>query len=242
MLVSAPAAPASAEAPPAPGPLPLFSDFGLEARPLCPFLDLRGAGTLLRDVCVAQSVPPPSTGVPPSDSAVPPTEPLVALSGAAWGRFFGLSLDLVFGGNDGASPAPGPRHVLLLVNGTGGPGGGPVYFFQLSTEHKPVPKAVLVAGAAGVHVHAWKSESVLYEPHTGGAGDTQSLVWLADAENVTLFGHSGNFREVSALGARLPQQRKARSAPTLYPIAPPPPHTHTHTRALHAAQHHGGRG
>jgi hypothetical protein len=229
MLVSAPAAPA--EAPPAPGPLPLLSDFGLVARPLCPFLDLRsGAGTLLRDVCVAQSVPPPSTGVPPSDSAVPPTEPLVALSGAAWGRFFGLSLDLIFGGNDGASPAPGPRHVLLLVNGTGGPGGGPVHFYQLSTEHKPLPKAVLVAGAAGVHVHAWKSESVLYEPHTGGAGDTQSLVWLVDAENVTLFGHSGNFREVSALGARPPQPRKAHSAPILY-HPPTPPSTHTYARS-----------
>ena len=180
-------------------PPPLLSDFGLVARPLCPFLDLRvGANALLRDVCVAATVPPPSSGVPPSTSPVPPTEPLVALSGSASGRVFGLSLDLVFGGNDGASPPPGPRHVLLLVNGTGGGGGGgggPLHFYQLSTEHKPVPKAVLVAGAANVHVHAWKSESTLYEPHTGGAGDTQSLVWVAGTTNFSVFGHSGNFRE-----------------------------------------------
>jgi hypothetical protein len=190
MLVSALPA-AAAAAPPT-----TLSDFGLVARPLCPFLDLRaGADTLLRDVCVAASVPPPS-GVPPSSGGPPPTEPFVALSGSASGRFFGLSLDLIFGGNDGASPPPGPRHVLLIVNGTGGGGGGgDVHFYQLSTEHKPVAKAVLFAGARGVHVHAWKSESVLFEPHTGGAGDTQSLVWIVDCANVTLFGHSGNFRQ-----------------------------------------------
>jgi hypothetical protein len=117
----------------------------------------------------------------------------VAFSGAASGRVFGLSLDLVFGGNDGASPPPGPWHVLLLVNGTGS--GGALHFYQLSTEHKPGAKAALFAGAQGVHVHAWKSESVLYEPRTGGAGDTQSLLWVVDSANVTIFGHSGNFRQ-----------------------------------------------
>jgi hypothetical protein len=181
MLVSAPPA---APLPPLPSPLPqALTDFGLVARPLCPFVDLRaGAGALLRDVCVASSVPPPSSGVPPSSAGgPPPTQPLVAFSGAASGRVFGLSLDLVFGGNDGASPPPGPWHVLLLVNGTGS--GGALHFYQLSTEHKPGAKAALFAGAQGVHVHAWKSESVLYEPRTGGAGDTQSLLWVVDSAN-----------------------------------------------------------
>ena len=203
MLVSAlpaAAAPAAAGAAMAAAPpLPLaLTDFGLVARPLCPFLDLRaGAGMLLRDVCVAPSVPPPTSGVPPSSAGgPPPTQPLVAFSGAAAGRVFGLSLDLVFGGNDGAAPPPGPWHVLLLVNGTGGSGGGrALHFYQLSTEHKPGAKAALFAGAQGVHVHAWKSESVLYEPRTGGAGDTQSLLWVVDCANVSVFGHSGNFRQ-----------------------------------------------
>jgi hypothetical protein len=69
-----------------------------------------------------------------------------------------------------------------------------VHLYQLSTEHKPIPKATLITGARNVHVHAWKSESVLYEPQTGGTGDTQSLLWVIDSANVTLFGHSGNFR------------------------------------------------
>ena len=180
----------------------LLSDLGLIARPLCPFLDLRaGADALLRDVCVAPTIPPPTTGVPPSTPGAPPPEaPLVALSDAFYGRVYGLSLDLVFGGNDGAHPPPGPWHVLLLVNNTGAAGGA-LHLYQLSTEHKPAPTAVLVARARGVHVHAWKSESVLYEPHTGGAGDTQSLAWVTGSSNVTAFGHSGNFRQFStALG------------------------------------------
>ena len=91
--------------------------------------------------------------------------------------------------NDGTDPPPGPWHVLLLVNGTGG---GAVHFYQLSTEHMAGPKAVLLQGARHVHVHAWKSESALYEPRTGGPGDTQSLAWLVDSADVTVFGHSGS--------------------------------------------------
>lgn len=179
-------------------PFPLLSDFGLITRPLCPFIDLRaGANILWRDVCVASNVPPPTTGVPPSIvPGPPPMAPFISISGAASGRFFGLSLDLIFAGNNGSEPLPGPAHVLLLVNGTGGTGGsgGAVHLYQLSTEHKPIPKATLITGARDVHVHAWKSESVLYEPPTGGEGDTQSLLWVIDSVNITLFGHSGNFR------------------------------------------------
>ena len=201
MLISSQPPGPSAGAAAGPSLPPLLSDFGLIARPLCPFLELRaGADTLIRDVCVAPTVPPPApssleAAAPPAPApAPPPTAPYVALSGAMSGRVFGLSLDLLFGGNNGTNPPPGPWHVLLLVNGTGG-GGGTVHLYQLSTEHMAGPKAVLVERAQGVHVHAWKSESVLLEPRTGGPGDTQSLAWIVDAENFTVFGHSGNFRQ-----------------------------------------------
>ena len=195
MLVSTSPPGAAVAESPAP---PLISDIGLVTRPLCPFLDLRaGVDTLLRDLCVAPSTPPlsahtraPAPALAPA-SAPPPTAPFVALSGTATGRFYGLSLDIIFGGNNGTDPAPGPGHVLLLVNRTE----GPVHFYQLSTEHMAGPKAALVTGAQSVHIHAWKSESVLYEPRTGGPGDTQSLVWIVDSANVTVFGHSGNFRQ-----------------------------------------------
>lgn len=209
MLISSLSPPAQARSSLAPPPL--LSDFGLIARPLCPFVDLRiGTDTLMRDVCVAPSVPPPPplplsksvfapAPLPPSVPVVslpapppvlpPPTAPYVAISGATSGRFYGISHDLLYGGNDGTDPPPGPWHVLLLVNGTGG---GAVHFYQLSTEHMAGPKAVLLQGARHVHVHAWKSESALYEPRTGGPGDTQSLAWLVDSADVTVFGHSGS--------------------------------------------------
>ena len=194
MLVSRASSSSSSAA--APLPPPLLSDLGLLARPLCPILDLGaggGAEALLRDVCLAPTEPPPTFGVPPSTSAVPPLQPLVALSGGYSGRVFGLSLDLVYAGNNGSSPAPGPYHVLLLLNGTGS--SGPLHLYQLSTEHKPGARLALFAGAREAHVHAWKSESVLGEPHTGGAGDAQSLVGMVGCTNVSLFGHSGNFRQ-----------------------------------------------
>ena len=191
MLISSSGQAAAAQPPP-----PLLSDFGLMTRPLCPFLDLRvGADTLLRDVCVAMSIPPPGPYVSAAKSMPPPTAPYTSISGTTSGRFFGLSLDLLFGNNDGSNPPPGPSHVLLLVNGTGRLGGGGVHLYQLSTEHMPLPKSTLFVGAADVHVHAWKSESALYEPSNGGPGDTQSLVWIVDTVNVTIFGHSGNFRQ-----------------------------------------------
>jgi hypothetical protein len=49
-------------------------------------------------------------------------------------------------------------------------------FLAFTASGGSVWEAVLYDRAVGVHVHAWKSESLLYKAHTGGPGDTQSLL------------------------------------------------------------------
>ena len=205
LLVStpAPAAVAAGWEGPSPSGMRLVSDIMLVAPSMCRFIDLSAGSFLLRDVGVSLSTtaPPPQIAsirntYAESNNAQPtpapgPKLPYVALRGAAYGRFYGLPLDAIFGGK--GADIGGPLHVLLLINGTGGIGAGPIHVYQPSTEHLVNDQQVLVAYSRNVHFHAWKYESSLNEPR-GGPTDSGSLVRVQGSANVSLFGGSGNYR------------------------------------------------
>eukprot|EP00041_Stephanoeca_diplocostata_P028626 m.823921 g.823921 ORF g.823921 m.823921 type:complete len:118 (-) comp23405_c0_seq19:584-937(-) len=98
-------------------------DGGLSVGTACPFVDLAaGRDMLLRDVGVSiesSRVPPPmlraAAYTPP---AVGPQDPYVALRNKVSGKFYGLPLDGIFGGEHADSG--GPLHVLILVANTSG--------------------------------------------------------------------------------------------------------------------------
>jgi hypothetical protein len=184
-------------------PSMLVADISLYTSPECPFVDV-GAGrdTLWRDVGISLSganTPPPLNvlsglghgSAPPS--AVP-RAPYVSLRGTVSGKFFGLPLDGIFGGSNAGDG--GPLHVLILVSGTGL--GGPIHFYQASTEHLAHDPQVLVTNSQDVHFHAWKYESSLNEKSSVPPNGSGSLVRVAYSHNVTSFGASGNYRLYSA--------------------------------------------
>ena len=162
------------------------------------------------------ALPGPSP-VPPSSV---PTKPFVALRQGVQGKFYGLELDGVFGGKN--ADLGRPHHVLILVEGTGWHEGGPIHFYQPSTEHLVNDKQVLVTNSRSVHFHAWKYESSLNEPK-GGPTDSGSLVRISNCSDVSAFGASGNYRLYNSSIPMIDVRGTATCPPALPIFFPPFP-------------------
>ena len=90
---------------------------------------------------------------------MPPSAAGVRFTGAASGRFYGLSLDhfatyLVAG------------DALLSVSGA--KTGSGVHLYQLSAEHLPTDYQIQVSDSNDVHLHAFKFESAGFLAHPSG--------------------------------------------------------------------------
>jgi hypothetical protein len=198
---------ASPNAAPPAAALMLIQDFDLYTQATrSPFLDLGvGENILLRDVgislfCSAAGTsgkwPPPLPSAVSigdgggDDGATRGAAGAEAVGATAFvtvrevsGKFFGLPLDGIFGGADGA------QYSLLLVSGATR---GRLDFYQASTEHSAHNPQTLITNSADVHFHSWKYESSL----SGDKAKTSnsSLVWIRNSSNISTFGGSGYYR------------------------------------------------
>ena len=195
--------------------LTLVADFFLFGPTQCPLVDLQAGKLLLRDVGVhvGPKVTPPlleaavqetATLDLPAPAPTPPPPaatdtgigqaPYFALRHAVSGRFYGLPLDIIFGGKGPTWPPGAPLHVLLLVEGCK-KGGGSIHLYQASTEHLVnFYQSLVVNSTCGVHFHSWKYESSLNEKSSIPPAGSGSVVKIEQSDDISIFGASGNYR------------------------------------------------